>query len=86
MSPLSSLYCSRARAHLLASGSPLATTITAPLLVGAVPKVQATYSLDNTVRGPAPPRHGPAFWAAEEVRVRAIAARVHAKWARIRRT
>ncbi len=83
MSPLSSLYCSRARAHLLVSKSVLAATGQAPALVGAAPLSAAGAPIAALARAGKPPRHGKAFWDAEEVRVRAITARVQSKWRRI---
>lgn len=84
MTPLSLLYCARARAHLAAVGSPLATAIAAPGLVMPAIGEGPRMTLKASTRvAAAPPRHGPAFWLAEEARVRAIRASVQARWRRI---
>ncbi len=84
MSPLSVAYCGRARAHLAAIGSPFAIGASAPMGFDQI--LPRSRSLP-----PLPPaaRRGPrvrtaavsqAFWAAEEARVKAIRARIEAKW------
>ncbi|MCI0735006.1 MAG: transglycosylase SLT domain-containing protein [Beijerinckiaceae bacterium] len=78
MSPLSVIYCGRARAHLAAAGSPFAWAASVPF-VFSPPLVKARVAR----RGP--PRNrtaavSRAFWAAHEARVKAITQRVDAKW------
>lgn len=80
MSALSATYCGRARAHLAAVGSPFAAGVSVPMVFDPVlPRAHAG-------------RRGPrirtaavsqAFWAAHEARVRAISARIEAKWRRM---
>jgi soluble lytic murein transglycosylase-like protein len=80
MSPLSVRYCSRARAHLAAVGSPLADGASVPR------------GTDPVVPGVRAARRGPrsrtasvsaAFWAKHEARVRVVTAKVHATWRRL---
>lgn len=81
MSPQSLLYCARARAHLASVGSPLASAIAAPALVVQVANAREKpdSGLSTKVSARAP-RHGPAFWVAQEARVHAITARLEARW------
>jgi hypothetical protein len=89
MTPLSVDYCNRARGHLAALGSPLAA-------IGAsspVTPLFATYNPKPTLALISPtavyakykqgtPAATRAFWSAQEARVRAINARLEAKWHR----
>ncbi|MCI0466053.1 MAG: transglycosylase SLT domain-containing protein [Beijerinckiaceae bacterium] len=78
MSPLSVLYCGRARAHLAAAGSPFAGAAPVPFVFAPpIVKVRAAR------RGP--PRNRTAavsrvFWAAHEARVKAITQKIEARW------
>jgi soluble lytic murein transglycosylase-like protein len=82
MSPLSIIYCGRARAHLAAAGSPFADAASVPFVFGP----------PLTAKAPRMARRGPpryrtaavsrAFWAAEEARVKQITKRIEAKWRR----
>jgi soluble lytic murein transglycosylase-like protein len=82
MSPLSLSYCLRAGAHLAAEGSPYAAGVSVPLVAsGPLRQAQA-----RVRHGPPPIRTAAvsrAFWAAEEARVKAITARVKARWRRV---
>jgi len=78
MSPLSIIYCGRARAHLAAAGSPFAGA-------AAVPFVFAQASAKARVARRSAPRNrtaavSRAFWAAHEARVKAITRGIEAKW------
>jgi soluble lytic murein transglycosylase-like protein len=79
MSPLSMIYCGRVRAHLAAAGSPYAAGLSVPMVFDpALPsRVPAARRGPPKLRTPAMSR---AFWAAEEARVKAITAALHAKW------
>jgi len=80
MSALSANYCGRARAHLLAAGSPFAAGISVPVVFEAhEPKIPAPRR-GPTIRTAAVSR---AFWAAEEARVKAISKSIEAKWRRM---
>jgi soluble lytic murein transglycosylase-like protein len=80
MSPLSIIYCGRARAHLAAAGSPFADAASVPFV----------FDPPVTAKAPHVARRGPpkyrtaavsgAFWAAEEARVKQITKRIEAKW------
>jgi soluble lytic murein transglycosylase-like protein len=88
MTPLSVQYCNRARSYLAALGSPFATMGTnAPVFPAAPPPT----IVSSTVQFATPQavygryRQGTAaasraFWSVHEARVRAIKARVEAKW------
>lgn len=82
MSPLSVQYCGRARAHLAAAGSPFAASVNAPLVLS--PPLAGM----PVARRRGPPRVrtaavSRAFWAAHEARIKAITARIEAKWRRM---
>jgi hypothetical protein len=80
MSPLSIIYCGRARAHLAAAGSPYANA--APLPLAFVPTAPAI-AKRAARRGPPKIRTAAvsrAFWAAHDARVRAITKRIETKW------
>jgi hypothetical protein len=78
MTPLSVQYCGRARAHLASVGSSWAEAPTMPLAIDPiVPNARIARRGIRTLSSSA------AFWAAHEARVRAITARVHAKWRRV---
>jgi soluble lytic murein transglycosylase-like protein len=91
MTPRSVNYCNRARNHLAALGSPLATRGTTPpaiipasVLANNQPKsllispkdVYAQYRQGT-------PAASRAFWAAHEARIRAIKARIESRWHRV---
>lgn len=80
MSPLSVIYCGRARAYLAAAGSPYADAISVP--IAAVPPLLAM-APHAAKRGPPKIRTAAvsrAFWAAHDARVRAITRRIEATW------
>lgn len=79
MSALSVSYCARARAHLVAVGSPLAAMITPTDLV-AVKLAVADAGKTAAVPGRGRARSGKAFWAAFEAKVGRINARLEARW------
>lgn len=81
MSPLSVQYCGRARAHLAAIGSPFADAASVPLVGDPVSPPRTR----SARRGPRLRTEAVsvAFWAAHEARVRAITARIHARWRRM---
>jgi soluble lytic murein transglycosylase-like protein len=91
MSALSVTYCSRARGHLAALGSPFATIGWAAAVrpFGAdstTPLASQHETTPNSVnanlkRGT--PAASRAFWTAHEARVRAITAQLHARWGRV---
>lgn len=99
MTARSVIYCNRARNRLLAMNSPFAAPGTvaavepAPVSPGAVvaTKMQPSKSPASMARPSdvyAVYRHGTpaasrAFWAAHEARIRAINARIEAKWRRV---
>lgn len=72
MSALSVSYCARAKAHLVAVGSPLAASITPADLVAAVGEPA------SPIVGRA--RMGKGFWAAFQARIKRINARIETKW------
>ena len=82
MSALSVSYCARARAHLVAVGSPLAAMITPTDLV-AVKLAVADAGKTAAVPGRGRARSGKAFWAAFEAKVGRINARLEARWKRV---
>jgi len=80
MSPLSIIYCGRARAHLAAVGSPFAEAASVPFVFIPLP---AAKTPRYARRGPPKNRTAAvshAFWAAHDARVRAITRRIEAKW------
>ncbi|CAN5449444.1 hypothetical protein BH11PSE4_BH11PSE4_43080 [soil metagenome] len=95
MSPLSVTYCDRARSHLALLGSPFATmgAIRPVVPASAVPMVAlAKAAVSWTPASPkeayarfrqGTPAASRAYWAAHEARVRAIKARIAAKWNRV---
>jgi hypothetical protein len=87
MTPLSVQYCNRARSYLAALGSPFATMGTnAPVFPAPPPAIVSStvqFATPQAVYGRY--RQGTAaasraFWSVHEARVRAIKARVEAKW------
>ncbi len=83
-------YCNRARNHLAGLGSPLATGTTPPAIIPA--SVLANISPRLVLNSPkdvyaqykqGTPAASRAFWAAHEARVRAITARIEARWHRV---
>src|SRR5258707_11939576 len=83
-------YCNRARNHLAGLGSPLATGTTPPAIIPA--SVLANISPKLVLNSPkdvyaqykqGTPAASRAFWAAHEARVRAITARIEARWHRV---
>ena len=96
MTPRSVIYCNRARNRLIAMNSPFATTGTTmavapdaePARAVVIAKPQARPSPAKPTDVYATYKHGTAaasraFWAAHEARVRAIRARIGAKWRRV---
>lgn len=83
MSPLSAEYCSRARAHLAAAGTPYAAAAFSPFVfVFSAPGPRVAL----VRRGPPKNRTAAvsrAFWAAHEARVRAITQQIEARWQRM---
>jgi hypothetical protein len=80
MSPLSIIYCGRARAHLAAAGSPFAEAVTVPFVFDPPTPARARR---GARRGPPKNRTAAvsrAFWAAHDARVKAITKRIEAKW------
>jgi hypothetical protein len=85
MTSLSISYCGRARAHLATMGSPYAFGATPTL-----PSSKLAFETANPVKRGL--KHVPklrtaatsrAFWARQETRVKAISARIEAKWRRM---
>ncbi|WP_036255322.1 lytic transglycosylase domain-containing protein [Methylocapsa acidiphila] len=79
MSALSIAYCGRARAHLAAIGSSFANGVSVPIALDWAeprPRPQAARR-GPRIRTAAVSR---AFWAAHDARVKAITARIEAKW------
>ncbi|MCX8253570.1 Lytic transglycosylase catalytic [Beijerinckiaceae bacterium RH AL1] len=83
MSALSVSYCARARAHLVAVGSPLAAQITPADLVAAKLDPAETGRATAVVPGRGKARSGKAFWAAMQAKVSRISARIEARWKRL---
>lgn len=77
MSPLSLTYCGRARAHLASMGSPFAMGVSAPIVFDSIPPRPQAAKRGPRIRTAAVSR---AFWAAHDARVKAITARIEAKW------
>ena len=82
MSALSSTYCARARAHLLAINSPLAGLVKSADLVAAAPAEPPVGGAERSGATLPSLRHkaGPTFWHAFEARIKVANARVEAKW------
>jgi soluble lytic murein transglycosylase-like protein len=80
MSALSATYCGRARAHLMAAGSPFAAAISVPFVFDSPPPQARAARRGPRIRTAAVSR---AFWAAQEARVRSISKHIEAKWRRI---
>jgi hypothetical protein len=91
MTPLSQNYCNRARNHLAALGSPLATGGTTPpaiipmsLTANLSSKPVLTSAKDVYAQyRQGTPAASRAFWAVQEARVRAIKARIESRWHRV---
>lgn len=95
MSPLSVRYCERARSHLAALGSPYAGLDAAPPLAVKTSPVASVVPPVAVQPLPAAPkavyarlRQGSAaaskaYWQAHEARVRALTAKLRAKWHRV---
>jgi soluble lytic murein transglycosylase-like protein len=90
MSPRSVKYCNRARSHLAALGSPLAAGAAPPAIIPA--SVLANNQPRSLAMSPkdvyaqykqGTPAASRAFWAVHDARVRAIRARIEAKWHRL---
>ncbi len=80
MSPLSVQYCGRARAHLASVGSAFADGASVPLVTDPIAPSDRATRRGTRIRTASV---STSFWAAHEARVRAITARVHAKWRRM---
>jgi soluble lytic murein transglycosylase-like protein len=76
MSALSSTYCARAQAHLVAVSSPLAATIKPSDLI-------ATLEVDGPAPGARGAKGGQMFWTTFQARIKKINARLEAKWKRV---
>jgi hypothetical protein len=99
MTPLSVRYCARARAHLEATGSPLARLEVPPEVRAAIVLAAATEAAPEGLSAGASPSKGGRsrvrrarlrtpevsrrFWAAHEARIRAINAKLEARWVRV---
>jgi hypothetical protein len=90
MTPRSVKYCNRARSHLAALGSPLAAGAAPPAIIP--PSVLANNQPRSLAMSPkdvyaqykqGTPAASRAFWAVHDARVRAIRARIEAKWHRL---
>ncbi|MGZ3173832.1 MAG: lytic transglycosylase domain-containing protein [Croceibacterium sp.] len=90
MTPRSVKYCNRARSHLAALGSPLAAGAAPPAIIPA--SVLANNQPRSLAMSPkdvyaqykqGTPAASRAFWAVHDARVRAIRARIEAKWHRL---
>ncbi|WP_244562178.1 lytic transglycosylase domain-containing protein [Bradyrhizobium lablabi] len=90
MTKRSQIYCNRAKLHLAALGSPLASGTTPPAIIP--PSVLANISARPALNSPkdvyaqyrqGTPAASRAFWAAHEARIRAINARIEARWHRV---
>jgi len=83
MTPLSQTYCLRAKAHLAARGSPYGSGAV-PAMISSQPsahaRITATRWRPGSIRTAADSR---SFWAAHNARVRAISARIEARWKRL---
>jgi soluble lytic murein transglycosylase-like protein len=80
MTALSMTYCGRARAHLVAAGSPFAAAISVPFAFNPAVPVAPVAKRGPRIRTAAVSR---AFWAAHDARVKAIVKRLEAKWRRM---
>jgi len=89
MTPLSVQYCNRARSYLAALGSPFATMgTTAPVFPAAdTPPASASSTIQFATPQAVYGRYkqgtaaaSRAFWSVHDARVRAIKARIEAKW------
>jgi soluble lytic murein transglycosylase-like protein len=81
MTPLSVSYCGRARAHLAALGSPFAAgALAVPIVFGPISHSAHPVRRSPRIRTEAVSR---AFWAAQEAKVKAITARIEAKWRKV---
>jgi Transglycosylase SLT domain len=80
MSALSVTYCGRARAHLAAMGSPFGAGVAIPFVFDPLLPRMPAAKRGPRIRTAAVSR---AFWAAQEARVKAIRARIEAKWRRM---
>jgi hypothetical protein len=84
-------YCNRARKHLAALGSPLATGETTPpaiipasVLASAPPKPVVASPVDVYAQyRQGTPAASRAFWAVHEARIRAMTAQIEARWHRV---
>jgi len=91
MTPRSVNYCNRARNHLAALGSPLATGGTTPPAIipaSVLANIQSKPVLISPKDVYAQYRQGTpaasrAYWAAHEARIRAIKARIESRWHRM---
>ena len=90
MTPRSQNYCNRARLHLAGLGSPLAAGAAPPAILPASvvanpsPKLSLTSPRDvYAFYKQGTPAASRAFWAAHDARVRAISARIEARWRRV---
>ena len=90
MTPRSVKYCNRARSHLAALGSPLAAGAAPPAIIPA--SVLANNQPRSLAMSPkdvyaqykqGTPAASRAFWAVHDARVRAIRARIEARWHRL---
>ena len=77
MTPLSSTYCARAKAHLAAADSPLAKGMVMAQTTGETmpPIGVSTGAVKRAGR-----LRGAAFWAVHNARVRVISARIERRW------
>jgi hypothetical protein len=83
--------CNRARNHLAALGSPLATGAATPpaIIPASVPANNLPKSLSISPKDvyaqyrQGTPAASRAFWAAHEARIRAVRARIEARWHRL---
>jgi Transglycosylase SLT domain len=80
MTALSMTYCGRARAHLVAAGSPFAAAISVPFAFNPALPVAPVAKRGPRIRTAAVSR---AFWAAHDARVKAIVKRLETKWRRM---
>jgi len=83
MTALSQTYCLRAKAHLAARGSPYGSGAVPALISSATSahaRIATTRWRPGSIRTAADSR---SFWAAHNARVRAISARIEARWKRL---
>ena len=90
MSQRSVNYCNRARSHLAALGSPLAAGAAPPAIIP--PSVLTNNQPRSLSMSPrdvyaqyrqGTPAASRAYWAVHEARIRAIKARIEARWHRL---